>query len=179
MPIAFYEKKILTTCSETNQKREYRSYNILKYWVLASLCSLELSVFTLSHIHFDQCSAALGSQQLQVEILRWILTFNVKLNKEKSDFLWNPWEVNFWWYIMCALCTYLCISEKHNCVLCISSTHRSLLNLRECRIAGRRCRKFQRCSVSSAQAVTSAPYKNIRVTTTLNPCNEMVSLHQF
>lgn len=157
----------------------HKSYNILQYWGLASLCSLELSVFTLSHIHFDQCSAALGSQQLQVEILRWILTFNVKLNKEKSDFLWNPWEVNFWWYIMCALCTYLCISEKHNCVLCISSTHRSLLNLRECRIAGRRCRKFQRCSVSSAQAVTSAPYKNIRVTTTLNPCNEMVSLHQF
>lgn len=44
------------------------------------------------------------------------------------------------------------------CVLCKwNNIYLSLLNLRECRMAGRLWRRFHKCSVSSAQAATKAP----------------------
>lgn len=45
-----------------------------------------------------------------------------------------------------------------SCVLCKwNNIYLSLLNLRECRMAGRLWRRFHKCSVSSAQAATKAP----------------------
>lgn len=54
------------------------------------------------------------------------------------------------------------VCAGHVCV-CILGTrpwnhfYLSLLNLRECRMAGRLWRRFHKCSVSSAQAATRAP----------------------
>lgn len=71
-------------------------------------------------------------------------TFNISLTKGLHISFWNAQHVCVWDMRVCVL------SEWNNAYL-------SLLNLRECRMAGRLWRRFHKCSVSSAQAATKAP----------------------